>query len=453
MSSEPKSGVARATPEGPLTTGAPHAAGGGDAVHGGGTGDKAAGGGAEGSRAAGVPVRASAGGGNVGHRKVWLAAAGLGAVMAVGTGVAWAVAGGQREEPAAVSRADVPVQDGGVLRFSPEFSRRMGLQAGVAEIKRLTPTVRVTGTVAHDPRRVAEIGARVEGRVAALRVVEGDVVAEGAPVVEIDSVELGRAQALVRSARARELAAEANYQRESRLVEARVSATRDAEIARAELAAARAEREAAEQTVRALGGGTGGATGRLVLRTPIAGHVIRAAARTGQTVAPTDTLVVVADAREVWVELAVFEGELDAIRPGDVVRISPQTEREVVLEGRVAHVAEVIDLETRTAHVRVSVPNPSLELRVGESVIADIATTGNVREVLTIPRDALTSVDGKDTVFVVRDERGGVVTAVEPRTVRAGARDGTHAAILEGLRAGDRVIVAGTFALKSELFR
>jgi cobalt-zinc-cadmium efflux system membrane fusion protein len=181
--------------------------------------------------------------------------------------------------------------------------------------------------------------------------------------------------------------------------------------------------------------------------------VIRAEARTGQTVAPTDTLVLVADAREVWVKLAVFESELDAVRVGDPVRISAQTARDVVLEGRVAHVAEVIDLETRTAQVRVVVPNPDLALRVGESVVADIATSGAHTRSLVIPRDALTQVDGKDTVFVVRANRGDVITAVEPRTVRAAARDATHVAVLEGLAPNEHVVVTGTFALKSELFR
>lgn len=351
-------------------------------------------------------------------------------------------------EPAETLRADVPVQDGDVIRFSDAFARRIGMQDAQVGSRSLAPRVHVTGTVVHDPRKVAEIGARIEGRVARLLVIEGDEVEAGDPLVEIDSADLGRAQAAVRAARAHELAARANLEREQRLVAAQVTTDRDAEIARAEAESATAERVAAEQTVRALGGRSGGEAGRLVLRSPIAGRVVRSAARNGQTVAPTDTLVVVADASTVWTELAVFEGELASVRVGDQVRISPQVDRDVVLEGRVQHVGEMIDLETRTASVRVSIDNSRGVLRVGQSVVADIATTGEARTTLAVPREAVIRVDGNETVFVLHGPR-----TVEPRRVVTGARDATHVAVLEGLRENERVVAAGTFALKSELFR
>lgn len=350
--------------------------------------------------------------------------------------------------PAPAARADVPVQDGDVIRFSDGFARRIGMQHARVASRSLAPRVHVTGTIVHDPRKVAEVGARLEGRVARLLVVEGDDVREGDPLVEIDSAELGRAQAAVRSARARELAARANLEREQRLVAAQVTTDRDAEVARAEAESATAERVAAEQTVRALGGTPDGAAGRLVLRSPIAGRVVHAAARNGQTVAPTDTLVVVADASTVWSELAVFEGELGSVRVGDRVNISPQVDRDVVLEGVVQHVGEVIDLETRTASVRVSIDNSRRVLRVGQSVVADIDTTGEARVGLAVPREAIIRVDGTETAFVLRGPN-----VVEPRRVVTGPRDATHVAVLEGLTADDRVVVAGTFALKSELFR
>lgn len=380
------------------------------------------------------------------RRRVLLAVAGL-ALVALGAYAAFARSSAPSEAPAEL-RADVPVLEGDAIRFSETFARRIGLRDELVGVRSLAPRVHVTGTVVHDPRRVAEVGARIEGRVARLLVVEGADVDEGDALVEIDSAELGRAQAEVRAARARELAAQANLAREERLAAAQVGTERDAEVARAESESATAQRIAAEQTVRALGGSPDGASGRLVLRSPIAGRVIHAEARRGQTVAPTDTLLVVADASVVWSELAIFEGELGAVRVGDAVRISPQTEREVVLEGRVEHVGEVIDLETRTARVRVAIDNARRTLRVGQAVIAEVDTTGDARSVIAVPREAVTSVDGRDTVFVVDGPR-----SVVPRSVVAGPRDATHVAILEGLRPGERAVVAGTFALKSELFR
>lgn len=373
-----------------------------------------------------------------------------GAAVVVLGGVGWSMRGSSEDTTAEVEAEapDVPVQDGDRIRFSGTFAQRIGLRDAAVVSRSLSPRVQVTGTIVHDPRKVAEVGARIEGRIARLLVVEGDTVDANAPLVEIDSAELGRAQAAVRSARAREIAAKANLEREQRLVAAQVTTDRDAETARAEAESATAERIASELAVRALGGTPEGTTGRLVLRSPIAGRVVQAAARHGQTVAPTDTLVVVADASTVWTDLAVFEGDLGSIRVGDAVQVSPQVDRELVLEGVVQNVGEVIDLETRTATVRVSIDNGQRALRVGQSVSAFIATTGESRSGLTVPREALVRIDGNETVFVMHGPH-----VVEPRAVVTGARDGTDVAILEGLREGERVVAAGTFLLKSELFR
>ena len=154
------------------------------------------------------------------------------------------------------------------------------------------------------------------------------------------------------------------------------------------------------------------------------------------------------DLDRVWIELAVFERELGHITAGDAVEISPQTNLAVVLKGKVAHVGDTIDRETRSGDVRVVVENVDGSLRPGQSVLAKIHTKTTPSAVLLLPRDAITSVDGKQTVFVEHD-----ATSVEPRAVTTGARDGTRVEITAGLAPTDRVATSGVFALKSEIFR
>jgi cobalt-zinc-cadmium efflux system membrane fusion protein len=252
----------------------------------------------------------------------------------------------------------------------------------------------------------------------------------------------------VLAARAHADAALANEKRETQLAEARVSAQRDAELARASALAAKAELHAAEQRERALGGQPSGEIGVLVVRSPIDGKVVESHISRGQSVEPSLTLFRVADLARVWVELAVFERELGHVRANDAVEISPQTNAAMVLKGTVAHVGDVIDLETRSSEVRVVVDNPDGSLRPGQSVLARIHTQTTPDPVVLLPQDAVTSVDGKPTTFVMHDE-----TSVEPRTVVTGARDGTRIEIISGIETGERVAVGGVFALKSEIFR
>jgi multidrug efflux pump subunit AcrA (membrane-fusion protein) len=81
-------------------------------------------------------------------------------------------------------------------------------------------------------------------------------------------------------------------------------------------------------------------------------------------------------------------------------------------------------------------------------VIATIHTSARAEPTLLLPRDSVTSVDGKWTVFVSHDE-----TSVEPRAIELGRQDGDRVEVAKGLKEGERVVANGVFALKSEIFR
>ena len=343
---------------------------------------------------------------------------------------------------------DVPSMDGKWIRYSPTFAARAKLEFGTAELSALSPVVNVTGTVTFDPERVAAVGARISGRVRRIMKFPGDPVKVGDILAELESADLGQAQSAVLAARAHAEAATANEKRETQLAEARVSSQRDAELARAAAASNRADLHAAEQRVRALGGSISSEIGILAVTSPIPGKIVESHVSRGQSVEPSATLFRVADLERVWIELAVFEREIGHINAGDEVEISPQTNLAVVMKGKVAHVGNVIEQETRSGDVRVVVDNTDGSLRPGQSVLAKIHTKTAPAPKILLPREAVISIDGKPTVFVAHD-----ATSVEPRAVTTGARDGTRVEIVEGLVPGEKVAITGVFALKSEIFR
>jgi membrane fusion protein, heavy metal efflux system len=345
-------------------------------------------------------------------------------------------------------RRDVPYLDGKWIRYSPSFAKHAQIAFEPVSEGSLKPMVSVTGTVTFDPERMAAVGSRISGRVSRLYKIEGDDVKAGDLLAEIESADLGQAQAAVIAARAHAEAATTNEKREAELAEAKISANREAELAKAQAVSARADLQAAEQRVRALGGTTDGPTGILRLTTPIAGRVIERKVTRGQSVEATLTAFRVADLSRVWVELAVFEGQLSAIHAGDKVDVLSATGADTAVHGSVAYVGDVIDLETRTAPVRIVVEHPESQLRPGQSVSATIHTSAPVSGAISLPLGAVTSVDGKPTVFVAHDD-----LSVEPRTVTLGAQDGDRVEIARGVERGERVAVSGVFALKSEIFR
>jgi len=370
---------------------------------------------------------------------------GVGAAVAIGAFLSFRRA---TEKPPIAPPPPAVSMDGGRIRFTEEFATRHKITEAKATLAPLSPTLQVTGTIRHDVRKFAALGARSAGRVRRVMKIMGDEVKVGDILADIESVDLGRAQASAEGLRAKELAALSNLVREEQLTQAKVTAAREAEQAKAEHKALLAERKAAEKTVAALGAGLDSEVGILKLRSPIAGKVILAKASRGQTVEPSDTLFEVADLSSVWAELAVFERDLARLGEGDTVEILPAGSEVAPLVGTIAKIGSLIDPNTRTAVVRVDVDNRKGLLRPGQSIAARIKAKDSGVSVLVVPKSALTFVDGKPTVLVLV-----APGLVEPRPVGLGPDDGAQVSIHTGLQVGDAVIAKGLFALKSEIFR
>ncbi len=319
---------------------------------------------------------------------------------------------------------DVPRVEGERIAFSDTFAKRIGLETAEVRLGPLTPVISVVGTVALDPEHLAAVGTRLRGLVRSMHKFEGDDVKKGELLAEIDSAELGEAQASVRMLGAQRDAAKMNAEREQQLLERQLSTAREAEVAMAELKKYDALQKAAQQRVRALSGQSGEgnpALGRYSLRSPIDGTIIDRGISTGQSV----------------------EADLVAFR------IANLDYPNLRIEGRVEHIGAQINPDTRSADVRIEIDNRSRSLRPGQAVTAEIhASKAATGPVLVIPTSAVTVVDGQPTVFVSEGP-----TTVRTVPVQLGQASENEQQVLSGLKEGQRVVVKGVFALKSELFR
>jgi membrane fusion protein, heavy metal efflux system len=373
----------------------------------------------------------------------------LGATLGVGS---WVIA-----NPKVANRpppvADAPHVNGRHIEFSERFAKRIGLKTDQVRQSDLIPTIVVVGTVTFDPQHVARVGTRLRGLVRNVKHIEGDTVKSGQLLAELDSPELGEAQASVTMLKAQAEAARRNADRERDLAEHRLTTLKESEDANANKDTVRALLAAAEQKVGALAGVNRNIAGRFIgvheLVTPLTGTIVERHISKGQLVQADHTAFVVADLDYLWVELAVFERSLSQIHDGDAVELKPMGYKGQPIEGHVAHISSVLDEETRSATIRVEVENKRRRLRPGQAVDAVIHAAGAaVHGGLAAPIAAVTYVDGKPTVFISE-----APTSVVAAEVVLGVSSGAEQEIVSGLVAGQNVVVAGTFELKSELFR
>ncbi len=362
---------------------------------------------------------------------------------------------GCQEEDAKASDAKVettpelPYFEGEVIRVPPPFAERIGIKTTVAAVGEISPVVHVTGMLEFDEQLIAAVGSRISGRVRQVKVIEGTRVEPGDVLATMESAELGKAQAEIFSVKARAQYADTDKKRKKQLLSEGIASQRAVELALQESSVTDAELRAAKQRVQALGGAVGdGALGLMSLTSPISGDVVKVHVFRGQAVEPSYTAFTIADRSTLWVRLAVFEGEVTNIRPGDAVEISTQVTPDEVLKGTVTYISSVLDPVTRSAEVRVIVPNEAGKLRVGQAVNARIRPSAAIKQALTVPRSAVVQVDGKPTLFVAIDETG-----ISPRAVELGVESRDIVEIKSGVTAGERVVTEGVFALKSELFR
>ena len=339
--------------------------------------------------------------------------------------------------------------EGNTIVFSPAYRERAGISFTKVERAPFTAMVRVVGTVTFNPNFVAAVGTRLRGTVRRTFKYEGDHVQANEPLAEIESAELGEAQAEIVQAKAVASAAETEARREKELLAKSLTTAREAEVARAGLVTATAKLKAAEQRVSALGGN--GTFGLFVLRAPISGHIVEVHLVPGQSVEGNIVGYKIADLERLWIELSVFERDMGAVHLDDQVEVTPLSQPNQKIVGRVAHIGRLVDPDTKSIAVRVAADHPQDRLRVGQAVQATITSREAEREGLLIPRTAVLYVDGKPTVFLADGDAQS--TRVRAIPVRIGGKNGVRYEVLEGLRAGQFVASAGVFALKSELFR
>lgn len=232
--------------------------------------------------------------------------------------------------------------------------------------------------------------------------------------------------------------------------------------AQVELARAKQRVEAARSKLRAFSAepGDGGAspapgaiTSRFIVRSPIAGVVADRHVTLGETVDATSKIFSIADASEVWVTAALYDRDVAAARPGTpaVVRVQGL---DLTFRGQVVQLGTQVNEKTRTLPLRVLVRNQPLPatgerqaLRPGmfATVALEISRKAGV---VVVPLVAVQTLDGRDTIFVETPLSEGA--AFQRRPVVLGARDERVVEVVEGVKAGERVVIANAYLLKSE---
>lgn len=327
-----------------------------------------------------------------------------------------------------------------LVEIDPERQRLIGVRVVEASVKPLRKIIRTVGRIEYDERRLATVNTKVEGWIEKLHVnYTGRFVSKGERLAEIYSPELISTQ--------EELLSAVNWMKKagSGIGESRSAYPVITEDAVKLVEAARQRLrfwDISESQIRGIEE-SGQAMKTLTVFSPARGYIIQKMAIQGMRVMPGEKLFDVADLSSVWVIADIYEFELSLVGTGQKARITlsyfPGKEFISVID----YVYPALSMETKTAKIRFTVPNPDGELK--PLMFTNVEIKIDLGSRLVIPEDSVIDTGTRQIVYV--DAGDGYF---EPRQIRIGLKSDGHLEVLDGLKSGEKVAASATFLIDSE---
>lgn len=351
--------------------------------------------------------------------------------------------------------ADTPSHDIEVT-LTEEAVTRAGIEVAPVSTSATAGAVMIPGVIEADAYRRVQVTPLVAGRITRVTAELGQQVRRGATLAQIYSPDLAEAQTKYLSARAELEAAAQELKRTERLVEIGAASRQELERIRATHTTVATAVEGTRAQLVLLGMAPA-AIGQLTsarnisattsVPAPISGVITERQANLGLNVDTSTPLFTVVDLSSVWVQGDLYEKDFPSVRVGSEATVTTTAYPDLALRGRVAYIDPQLNEQTRTARVRVEVPNPRRELRLGMYAEVQIAGRAGSGAGVLIPREAVQTIGDRQFVYIAKaGARGRYVE----REVRVGNIRGPLVEIAAGLSRDDTVVTKGSFFIRAE---
>ncbi|MEI6655102.1 MAG: efflux RND transporter periplasmic adaptor subunit [Verrucomicrobiota bacterium] len=309
---------------------------------------------------------------------------------------------------------------GDVVALTQSQIQVLHVQTAEAMVRPLVRTLQVAGTIAENASRHRVLAAYVEGRIDTLHVnFSGEEIAAGQALAEIYSPGLLQAEREYR-----QLGGDLRKNTALRL--------RQMGLAPAQIDAL--DNKSADSL-----------TSQILA--PVSGTVVAQAVYAGQYVTTGERLFEIADFSTMWFVFRAYEQDLPWLKTGLVVRITTPALPDKSFTGNITFIDPNLDAATRSASVRVELPNPPVngKRELLNRLYADGRVELDAPPVLTVPRSAVIET-GPEAVVYVEQASG----AYERRVVTSGRRGDTYQEIPSGIKAGERVVTNGNLLMDGQ---
>ena len=295
----------------------------------------------------------------------------------------------------------------------------------------------VTGVVNPDIARAVPVISLAAGRVVEIKARLGDEVKKGQVLLRVRSNDVSGAYQFYLKAVNDERLARSQYERAQILYEKGAIAKSALEQAEDTEKDAKVDLDTAEEQLKLLGVDRDHPSGIVDIVAPISGVItdqqVKNAA--GAQGLPGPNPFTISDLSYVWILCDVYENDLDAVKLGDYADIHLNAYPTKALKGRIDNIFPILDPNTRTAKVRLEVPNPGRMMRVGMFVTATFYGKQAQRHA-AVPATAVLHLHDQDWVYTPL----GGASFRRVRVVAGKMLPGNMQEIVSGVTSGDKVV-------------
>jgi len=270
-----------------------------------------------------------------------------------------------------------------------------------AELRPLPTIVTANGVVSPDVNRTIHVTSLGSGRVVDLKAKLGDTVEKGQTLLVISSPDLAGAFSDYEKAKADEQFSRRALERAQMLYDRGAIAAKDLEVAQDTEDKAKVDLSTADHRVRILGADPNHPSTLIELKAPVAGTIVEqnvAGAEGIKSLDNTPNLFTIANLSEVWVVCDVFENDLGEVHVGDSADIRLNAFPDRAYKGRIVDISRVLDPNTRSAKVRIVLPNPDGTLRSGMFAVATFHSR-KLTDRIVVPATSIMRLHDKDWIF------------------------------------------------------
>ena len=321
-------------------------------------------------------------------------------------------------------------EDGSTVKVSLDKVQRAGVKSEAAVMRQLARPVRAPGIAKIDERTIREVTLRADSYIEKLYVAEtGKHIKAGDPLFRVYSPDIVKAEVDYKTA---QNASGGQPRGEAEKdIQGAVQRLENLDVPESVIAALKSSKDAMPT--------------KIDWPSPVSGVVIEKKVVEGQKVSSGDMLFRIADLSSIWVVADVAEQDIGPVKVGTPAKVVFRAFPDETFDGKVTFILHELDMQTRTAKVRIEIANPEHRIRhdMYADVVIDTGAGDGLR--LAVPNSAILDTGAKQVVLVDKGEG-----RFEPRPVKIGVRGDGYVEIKEGLADGDKVVTTANFLIDAE---